>query len=272
MNAPGNWRRWIVGLCAAGVLIWIVFSLGIMPRMIASAYDGHGFGPLVQMMAHRDDHSLEHYQTKFFDLAVVALALWVLGLLLPVATTSRWFEEKIVGRATPATLGAMRMFVCIIAINSVLKDNTLSAVKLIADGVVPKPMGMMEFAYQWLGFDWIISNYNALLTFKITTVVLLTLAGIGLLTRSTIILATIFYLLLQGIQRSFYWFNHTGLVPFYILFILCFVRCADGFSVDAFIDAVILTRIPARCCCLSRLAARRLEPEAAAALWPKPFV
>src|SRR5689334_17703198 len=127
MRMIKEWRKWIVALCVAGVLAWLVFALGVMPRMIANAYEGHGFGLLVRMMAHKDAHGLDHYQSKFFNLALIALAFWVMGLLLPAATTSKWFEEKIVGRATPGTLGAMRMFVCIIAISSAFHDNTLSA-------------------------------------------------------------------------------------------------------------------------------------------------
>ncbi|HQY88439.1 MAG TPA: DUF393 domain-containing protein, partial [Tepidisphaeraceae bacterium] len=234
MRAIQNWRKWVVGLCVIGVLAWMVAALGVMPRMISNAYDGHRFGPLVQMMAHKEQHGLDHYQSKFFNLALIALAFWVMGLLLPVATTSKWFEEKIVGRATPGTIGAMRMFVCIIAISSALKDNTLSAVKLVADGASPKSMGVMDLAYR-LGFDHVVADYEMLMTFKVVTIALLVIAGVGLFTRPMLILATLCYLLLGGVQRSFYWFNHTGLVPFFVLFVLCFVRCGDGFSLDRII-------------------------------------
>lgn len=189
----------MIGLCAVGVLAWLAIALSVMPQMIAAAYEGHGFGPLMRAMSHRHEYGLDHYQAQFLSLAIIVLAIWILGLLGPATTTSRWFERRIIGRATPGTLGAMRMFVAIIAISSALHDSTLNTLKLV-------------------------------------TIVLLSLTTIGLLTRPAIVLATICYLQLPEIQKQLFWFDHTSLILCYVLLVLCFVRCGDGFSLDRIIN------------------------------------
>jgi predicted DCC family thiol-disulfide oxidoreductase YuxK len=185
-------------------------------------------------MGDRANWPLEHYQTKFLNIALSLLALWLAVMLVPVATTSRWFQERIVGKATPGALGAIRMFVCLIAVHQAWHDGTMRAVNLVAEGRPRVSMGVMNFVYS-LGFERVISDANFLVAFKATAMTMLVLAAVGLFTRYTLVIGTVMYVVMMGIIRSYYWFNHTGVVPMYVLGVLCFTRCADGFSLDRFI-------------------------------------
>src|SRR5688572_17520843 len=117
-GAKGLRRRWgrthFLAILAAGAVLWAVFAWAVMPRLISSAYDGHGVSFLVKALEHKSNYSVDHYLNKWNKLAAALLAGWLVAGGVVLLTTSRWFARHVAGVATPGTLGAMRMLVCLI--------------------------------------------------------------------------------------------------------------------------------------------------------------
>jgi predicted DCC family thiol-disulfide oxidoreductase YuxK len=227
--APSTWRRRFALLIIAGAVLWALFAFGIMPRMIANAYDGGGLEVLRKQMAHRDAHPVEHYIGKWTKLAGLLLAAWLGGGALLLGTTSARFA-RFIGTATPGTLGAIRVLTC-----------TLLAYMIIDAGVahIPNlpdtqrvPMGVMDYFYRVRGFEAVVRDHTAIEAFRWCVFGLMAMCAIGYKTRLIMPFAAVLYLALVGIPRSYFWFNHSGLVPWYVLCVLCFTRCADGWSLD----------------------------------------
>src|SRR4051812_48932563 len=113
--APRRWgRSHFVGLLAIGAVLWAVFAWGVMPRLIANAYEGHGLSFLVKALEHKHAYPLSHYLGKWNKLALGGLVAWLGAGGMLLLTTSRAFARYAVGTATPGTLGAIRMWICLI--------------------------------------------------------------------------------------------------------------------------------------------------------------
>jgi predicted DCC family thiol-disulfide oxidoreductase YuxK len=83
-----------------------------------------------------------------------------------------------------------------------------------------------------IGLNWLVSSGTGLRAFQLLTQLLLFLGLIGWLTRVVIPLGAFCYFLVLGffINYSFFW--HQNLVPLYVLIVLSFTPCGDGWSVD----------------------------------------
>lgn len=142
------------------------------------------------------------------------------------------FFERFVGVAAPADLGVIRAWTC-----AILCWHTLFHYGLAGTALLPRemmqPMGVMNLLH-WLplGYDVFLASPAALAGFQYVTALLLLLGAVGLGTRVTLPLAAICYLVVAGIERQFSFFNHGGIVPWYVLAVLCFTRCGQGFSLD----------------------------------------
>ncbi|MDQ3440734.1 MAG: DCC1-like thiol-disulfide oxidoreductase family protein, partial [Planctomycetota bacterium] len=149
-------------------------------------------------------------------------------------TTSRAFARRIVGTATPGTLGAIRVLTCMVCAYAALQEPVTSVVLLSpADRT---PMGVMDFVYRLpIGFNSLVRSETGLTAFKAITVALLLVGAIGWKTRPVLLLAAMCYLPLLGVVRSYSWLSHSGLVPFYALVVLAFTRSGDGWSLDRLI-------------------------------------
>lgn len=224
-------RRWFIGLLAAGAILWAVFAWGVMPGVIRDAYAGDGPALLVKAMEHKSKYAVDHYLGKWNKAALGLLAAWLGtgGILL--MTTSRWFARNVARTATPGTLGAMRMLVCLILALVVFRDFRLAPLALLPDSQRHE-MGVMDFFYDKLGLVHIVHNAPLLETLKWITFALCLVGAIGFKTRIVLPILALMYLPLAGMPRSYFWFNHAGLVPWYCLVVLCFTRCADGWSLD----------------------------------------
>lgn len=217
-----------------GVLAWAGFAWGMMPGLIRAAYAGHGPGFLVRAMGSRSEWPVEHYLAKWKGTAWALLSLWLIAIALPLLTTSRSFERKYVGRATPGTLGAIRAWIALILLYVLNSSQLRDAPALVAAGQKHVSMGVMDLLYK-LGFDRVIASHAGVEIWHWITVVSLVCVALGLFTRVSLAVAVVFYVVEIGVYRSFFFFSHIGLVPWYCLVVLLFTRCGDGFSLDRMI-------------------------------------
>lgn len=227
-------RRWFIALLTAGAVVWAVFAWGVMPGIIRDAYEGHGPSVLVKAMEHKHAYPVEHYLGKWNKAALGLLGAWLGtgGVLL--MTSSRWFARNVARTATPGTLGAMRMLVCLILALVVARDFRLAPLALLPDSQRIS-MGVMDFFYDKLGLVHIVHNAALLETLKWVCFALCLVGAVGFKTRIVLPVLALMYLPLAGMPRSYFWFNHAGLVPWYCLVVLCFTRAGDGWSVDRLI-------------------------------------
>src|SRR5687768_8047153 len=200
-------RRWFIGLLAVGAIIWAVFAWGVMPGVIRDAYAGDGPSVLVKAMEHKAKYAVDHYLGKWNKAALGLLAAWLGtgGILL--LTTSRWFARTVAGTATPGTLGAMRMLICLILALVVARDFRLAPLALLPDSQRIS-MGVMDYFYTYFGLAHIVHNATLLETLKWVTFALCLVGAIGFKTRIVLPVLALMYLPLAGMPRSYFWFNH----------------------------------------------------------------
>ena len=157
---------------------------------------------------------------------------WVTLAALIWAMTSRAFTRRIVGRATPGSLGAVRMIVCVALLGATLGERAADVAR-ISPWEREDDMGVMRLLYALpLGLNALAANSTGMLALKALTLALLAAAAVGWRTRIVVPAAALCWFVLAGVIRSHLSFTHNGIVPFYLLVILCFTRCGDGFSLD----------------------------------------
>lgn len=98
---------------------------------------------------------------------------------------------------------------------------------------VMRPTGAMQFV-PWRFFDVLVTP-RGMLTLKCLLVVSLIAATAGYLTGSATKVVALLFLLYEGLVRSFIHFNHDEMPIVYMLVVLAFTPCGDGFSVDSFL-------------------------------------
>src|SRR5262249_5139916 len=93
--------------------------------------------------------------------------------------------------------------------------------------------GMLVYLYALpIGLDTLLTSAPSLRAFQFLTEVLLFLGAVGWRTRVVLPLATVSYFVLLGILIDYSFFWHQNLVPLYVMIVLCFTSCGDGWSVD----------------------------------------
>ncbi|HEV2296154.1 MAG TPA: DCC1-like thiol-disulfide oxidoreductase family protein [Tepidisphaeraceae bacterium] len=235
-----RWRKRLLILLALGVAAWAVVAFVIGPPIVRSGYaNASPIAAINDAFGHRHAYPLDHYLRKWNRLALGGLGAWlgVGGLVL--TTTAPWFARRIVGTATPGTLGAIRVLTCLVLAYAVISEPVWSVVKLSPRDRVP--MGVMDFIYAdgphargtpALGFDRFVRSEDGLLAFRAITAAILLLAALGWKTRPMLIVGFMAALVLLGIVRSYSWLSHSGLLPLYVLIVLIVTRAGDGWSVD----------------------------------------
>jgi predicted DCC family thiol-disulfide oxidoreductase YuxK len=224
----GRIRFLLVLMCISPVL-WIAFAKLVVPPLIESAYRGESLPIFNGMIQGQHGNPVGYYLDKWDTIAagclLGVLMFWPLALLLSRPT----FFRRFVGEATPGSLGAIRMWTCAVLLLMVSLEDFAS----IALVPVANARGMLEYFYRLpVGFERFVKSETSLWTFQSLTQLLLFLGLLGWRTRVVIPLAAFCHFLLLGIliEHSFFW--HQNLVPLYLLFVLSFTPCGDGWSVD----------------------------------------
>lgn len=165
----------------------------------------------------------------------------IIAVLGGLGTAATWwllsrpaFARRFVGRATPGTLGATRVAVCAVLAAMTYLEQT----NRLPHARIRLPMGIMDWLYAApLGLGSLVQSHTALVALKAVTIAVLLVGAAGWRTRLVLPLGAALWLVLAGVVRSYTVFTHNGVVPFYMLIVLCFTRCADGFSLDRMLRA-----------------------------------
>jgi len=221
--------------------LWIVFVKLFVPPVIESAYRGESLPVLNSFMEGRASHSVDEYLRDWEHLAwritVASTAFGLLGLVLFVVINSPTFFRKFVGEATPGTLGAIRALTCGILLLWTVTEDLPSIAWLPVEA--RQPLGVMRWLYALpFGFDRLVASETGLHVFQLLTEFLLLLGMIGYRTRLVIPLGAVCFFLLGGILRDYSFNWHQGWVPLYVITILSFTPCGDGWSVDRLLRVV----------------------------------
>jgi len=233
--------------------LWLAFAKLVVPPVIESAYRGESFPILNSLMTGRATHSMHEYLQDWdqlaWNVALIFTTFGLLGLVICIVATSSTFFSRFVGEATPGTLGAMRMWICGILLLFTLTEDLPSIAWLPAE--TRHSAGIMAWMYALpFGFDKLVASEAGLYVFQLLTEGLLFLGMIGLGTRVVIPLGAAFFLLLLGVLQdySFHW--HQGWIPLYLIIILSFTPCGDGWSVDRVRRVIRGQPVPDSACAL----------------------
>jgi predicted DCC family thiol-disulfide oxidoreductase YuxK len=223
--------RLLLVLMVVSLGLWIVFAKLVVPAVIESAYRGESWSFLNRMISGQATHPVGDY-LQDWDRVTIPVLLSTLGFwLIVLVISSPAFIRRIVGEATPGTLGAIRMWTCLILLVCTLWEDLGSIARLPLE--IRQPMGMMEILRMLpIGYDSFLRSEISLRAFQWVTELLLFLGVIGWHTRIVIPLSALCALVLNGILREYSGFWHQNLVPIYVLAVLSWTRCSDGWSVD----------------------------------------
>lgn len=237
MNEDDYWLigtdrvRLLILLCCASAALWLVFAKLIVPGVIDSAYHGASFPRLNSMIRGQHVHPVAFYQQLWDGFAMSILLSCIAFWLFAVVMCSSVFFRRFVGTATPGTLGAIRAWTCFILLVSTLWED-LSSIALLPPEI-RQPMGAMNVLYVLpVGYEHFLTSETGLWLLQRTTELLLFLGLVGWRTRIVIPLATLSSFVLNGILREYSGFWHQNLVPIYVLAVLSFTPCGDGWSLD----------------------------------------
>ncbi len=170
--------------------------------------------------------------TLFTDLFSVihlgALACLVTMLFHP--RLRGWFERRCVGDAGAEDLAWIRIITCaVILLYSFTED--LSSQALLDAGWYQWPghLGMLKRGL----LKYLMGDAGHLEMLVLAMRVTLVLAMVGVVTRVTVPLSFLFYVVYAGLLRSFGKYFHDGLISLYVLLALCFLPTHDRWSFDA---------------------------------------
>ena len=213
-------------------LVWIIFATMIVPLSIESAYRGESWPFLNRIISGRAVHSVRHYLQFWHRVTIVGSVVSSLGCLLIVLVSgSPAFIRRIVGEATPGSLGAIRMWTCAILLLTTLWEDLGSIAWLPAE--LRHPRGLLGYLYTLpIGFERLVTSEMSLRAFQLLTELLLFLGLVGWRTRVVLPLGAFCYFLLLGVLIDYSFFWHQNLVPLYVMIVLSFTPCGDGWSVD----------------------------------------
>ena len=237
-------RRGLLILMVLSALLWVVFAQLVVPPLIRSAYNGESLSIVNSLIQAQHVNPLEHYLQRWNYITVRVLLFGIGFWLLALLTSAPAFVRRFVGEATPGSLGAIRMWVCGILLLATLLED-LSSISLLPPEV-RQPKGVMGYLYALpIGFGTFVTSAGSLSAFQVLTEILLFLGMIGFGTRIVVPLGALCHLLFWGILRDYTFFWHQTLVPFYVLAVLSWARCGDGWSVDRLIKLAQGRPVPA---------------------------
>ncbi len=227
-----QFRFWLCFSAALSGIIWIAVAKLIIRPLLQAAYSDQGL-PVVGNIILGLNRPLDRLLWRLDTLTEAGLIFFLAFGFIALVTTSKTFFTKFVGKATPETLGSIRIITCGFLLASALWEEIASSALLPSQMRVF--MGTMEIFYALpIGFDAFTDSYAALQIFKWLTVLILFLATIGWQTKWVLPLGGILYCIFGGIIRQYEHFGHAGIVPLYLIFVLAFTPCGDGLSVDRF--------------------------------------
>jgi predicted DCC family thiol-disulfide oxidoreductase YuxK len=212
-------------------LVWVFFAKLIAPPIIESAYRGESWSLFNRMIAGQAQYSASHYLQKWDKVSITGLVGGLGFYLVALVISSPAFFRRFVGEATAGSLGAIRMWTCIVLLLTTSLEDFASIALLPIE--MRQYGGAMRLFYSLpIGFGALVTSETGLRVFQGFTQLVLILGAIGLFTRVVIPLGAFCHLLLLGtlVDYSFFW--HQNLVLLYVMAVLSFTPCGDGWSLD----------------------------------------
>jgi len=225
----GRIRLWLV-LMVISLGLWIVLAKLVVPAVIEGAYRGESWSFLNRMIRGQATHPVSEY-IRDWDTVTIPVLLKGLGFWLVVLViSSPAFFRRMVGATTPGSLGAIRTLTCLILLLTTLIEDLPSIALLPTE--MRRSLGMTQYLYLRFGFEGLVTSETNLRAFQWLTALILFLGLIGWRTRLVIPLGALFTFVFLGIliDHSFFW--HQNLVPLYLMIVLSFTPCGDGWSID----------------------------------------
>src|SRR5438876_4404297 len=133
---------WLLVACCISMALWMVFAKFVAPPLIVTIYRGESFSILNSAIKGQAEFPLEHYLQKWNSRTMVVLGAGIGFWLLAMLMTSPFFFQRFVGEATPGTLGAIRVWVCLILLVSTLWEDLPSFALLPLE--LREDMGLMR--------------------------------------------------------------------------------------------------------------------------------
>ena len=218
---------------------WILLTMGLGSFLIEQAYEGRSVGALNRAFAARREFvTLDMYVTKMRLLGLGgAFAMLVAGAALGAALEdarrgSPW-ARRIVPPASATSLAGVRIWICTVALVSVLCEDVGSAAHLPESLPVATGLGVFALLRHAPGADALLASHAALTSLQLATIGGLVLGQLGLFTRLALPLAFVGGIVMGGVLRLHTHFFHTGLLPLYVIGVLMLTPCADAWSLDA---------------------------------------
>jgi predicted DCC family thiol-disulfide oxidoreductase YuxK len=211
--------------------LWIVFAKLVVPAVIESAYHSENWSFLDRMIRGQATPPVREH-LKDWDRVTLRGLLSGLGFWLIVLVISApAFVRRIVGEATPGSLGAIRMWTCLVLLLGAVREDLPSIALLPVE--MRQPVGLMQYFYLLpIGFERLVTSGASLRVFQWLTELLLFLGAVGWRTRLVIPLGALCTCVFWGILRDYSFFWHQNLVPLYVMAVLSWTPCGDGWSVD----------------------------------------
>ena len=210
--------------------LWLLVGTLVLPPLLTAAYEGDDVLLLHDLLAAYPSQPLDFFLHQLADITLFGTLSFVGFAGFVVLLRSPSMADRIVGDATPGTVGAIRVLVCGVLLTSTLWERLSSTAALPREMV--RPMGVMQLFDLLPGFEHFAASPVALGVFQAATAGVLFLGMIGWRTRWMLPLGALGYLLLGGLLRQYAWFYHTGLLALYLLIVLAMVPSQDGWSVD----------------------------------------
>src|SRR5262245_3646292 len=143
-------RRWL-RFTVISLSLWIVFAKLVVPSIIQSAYHGESWSFFNRMISGQTVHPVSEYIGDWDRVTLPGL-LVILGFcLIVLVLSSPVFFLRMVGPATPGSLGAIRMWTCLILLLAMLIEDLPSIALLPSE--LRQAHGLMTYLYTLLGFD-----------------------------------------------------------------------------------------------------------------------
>jgi len=223
--------RLLLFLMVVSTAMWIAFATLAVPPIIESAYRGESFSFLNSMIQGQHINPVDYYLQKWDGIATATVVSLPVFWLLALITSSPGFFRRFVGDATPGSLGAIRMWICAIVLLTTCLEDFPSIALLPVE--MSQHGGAMRFLYSLpIGFTAFVTSETGLRAFSWLTKLILFLGVIGWHTRVVIPLGAFCHFLLLGILVDYSFFWHQNLAPLYVMALLSFTPCGDGWSVD----------------------------------------
>src|SRR5438132_580455 len=135
---------------------------------------------------------------------------------------------------TPRQLAWIRIVVCLTALIYTLMED------LPAIASMPAGMRNDDQFFHVLnslpGYSTLLSSSYLLATLQWTTAVLLFSGLIGFLTRPTLLLGSLVFLLMPAMLRHYTYQYHSGLVLIYLVLVITWTPCAATWSIDSWLN------------------------------------